>query len=116
MQPTIIAPVLPALANPSIRPSVRWRNPTAMLESGFCAKGQGRIVAHLDHLGGMHDVECVGAEILLGEELLDRGPVAEQDDLALRSDQSCGQYGARYHRLRSVVSAHCVNSYSRHKL
>ena len=83
---------------------------------GLLAKGQGRIVAHLDHLGGMHDVECVGAEILLGEELLDRGPVAEQDDLALRSDQSCGQYGARYHRLRSVVSAHCVNSYSRHKL
>ena len=35
MQPTIMAPVLPALANPSIFPSVRERNPTAMLESGF---------------------------------------------------------------------------------
>ena len=38
IEPTIIAPVLPALAKPLMSPFARWLNPTTMLELVFCWK------------------------------------------------------------------------------
>ena len=38
IEPTIMAPVEPALANPSMAPLARWPNPTVMLESALAWK------------------------------------------------------------------------------
>ena len=81
---------------------------------GFLAECLRRIVSHADNLGCRYDFERVGRAVLARQNLLDPDFVSEQDDFAVPADEAGRFDGTRHHRLRSIISAHCVNSYFRH--
>jgi len=96
-----MAPVLPALAKPSMAPLANAR-------IGLGLKGLGGMVAHLDDLRGRNDVEALRGAAFGFEYGFDFRFVAEQYDAAVRPDRFKCQYGALNRRLRSEIAAHGI--------
>ncbi len=66
------------------------------------------MVAHLDHLGGRHDVEPLGRALLGGEQLADARLVAEEHDTAFGADGVERHDGAPDRSLGGEVAAHGI--------
>ena len=89
IEPTIMAPVDPALAESVDCALGQMAEPDRDARIGLCS---GKPLAgwspHLDHLGGRHDVEPLGRALLGSQHRLDFLFVAEQHDTAVRPDAS----------------------------
>ncbi len=82
-----MAPVLPALAKPSMAPLAQIAETYRNARIGLGLKGLGGMVAHFDHLGGGNDIEPVGRTAFAREHGPDPRLVAEQYDTAVRPDR-----------------------------
>ena len=96
-----MAPVEPALANPSMPPYARI---------GFGLEGFGGVVAHLYHLGSVDYRETLGGATFGCDLSRDLRLVAEKNDAALLADRVESHYGAFYDRFGSEIAAHGVDT------
>ena len=75
-------------------------------------EGLGRVVAHLDHLGGRNDSEPLGGTSLRSEHGLNFLFIAEQHDTAVRPDRIERHDGSLDSRFGSEIAPHGIHTYS----
>ena len=71
-------------------------------------EGLGRVVAHLDHLGGSNDSEPLGGTSLRSEHGLNFLFIAEQHDTAVRPDRIERHDGSLDSRFGCIIAAHGI--------
>ena len=71
------------------------------------ADGPGRLVAHLDDLGAVDQLDAVQRDVVVRSSLADKGLVAHADELNAILLNSCGC--ALQHSQRGVVAAHHIH-------
>src|SRR5579859_1414996 len=80
------------------------------------AHSGGRVLAHLDHFGGVDNLQqvCYLARVaLLPQGFADLG--CASDELDLVAPGACRADGARHWSLRRLIAAHCIQRDANHE-
>ena len=77
-------------------------------------EGLGGMVAHLDDLGGGHDIEVVGVALMLLEQSADTLLVAKKHDAAILANLLQCHHSTLYGYLGSKIATHGVDTDFQH--